>query len=324
MAHKVAIINGKQPSGGVGGVSDADLSNVGVNFLTAGVAKANDYQVTQNATPNMTVQVAIGVAYVKKSDGSNTYVTNLDATATANISNNASGNPRIDSLVIKIDLGVTPNSDANNVSTLVVVQGTPAASPSAPDDSTIQAAVGAGNPFLRLADITVANGAVSITNANIADKRLGVQIKLIAGYFRYSTSSSKLQFSHDGVVYKDIGSGNVTPTFPYAGNLTTGTNVTRTPIILPFAVNIKKAFARAMTAPTGASVILDINKNGTSIWNTNQANRLTIAAGANAGTQTTFDTTSLSEGDYLTLDIDQIGSTVTGADMVVELYCEGA
>lgn len=324
MAHKVAIINGKQPSGGVGGVSDADLSNVGVNFLTAGISKANDYQVTQQGTPNMTVLVSTGVAYVKKADGSNMYVTNLDANATVNISNNASGNPRIDSLVIKVDLGITPNSAADNVASLIVVPGTPAASPSAPDDTAIQSSVGAGNPFYRLADITVANGAVSITNANIADKRSGVQIKLIAGYFRYSTSTSKLQFSHDGTNYKDIGSGTVVPSFPYPGTLQTGTNVTRTPIIIPFNVNVKKAFARIMTAPTGASVIVDINRNGTSIWNTNQANRLTIAAGANSASQTSFDTTSLSEGDYLTLDIDQIGSTVAGVDLIVELYCEGA
>lgn len=323
MAHKVAVINGKQPSGGTGGVSDADLSNVGVNFLTAGVTKTTDYQVTQQGTPNMTVQVATGKGYVFKPDGSNVYVTNLDASTNVTIGSNASGNPRIDALVIKIDLAVTPNNNADNVATLVVVQGTPAASPSAPSDPTIQSAIGAGNPFYRLADITVTNGATSITNANIADKRSGVQLKLISGYFKYNTSTSKLQFSHDGTTYKDIGSGNATPTFTVVGSLVTGTSVAPL-LIAPFALVIKKAFARVKTAPTGASIIVDINKNGTSIWNTNQGNRLTIAASANSGSQTTFDTTSLAEGDYLSLDIDQVGSTVSGADLVVELYCEGA
>lgn len=321
MAHKVAVINGKQPSGGVGGVSDSDLSNIGVNFLTAGITRLTDYQITQQGTPNMSVLVASGKAYVFKPDSSNVYVCNLDANANVTIANNSSGNPRIDVVVIKIDLAVTPNNNADNVATLVVVQGTPAGSPTAPSDSAIQTAVGAGNPFYRLSDVTVANGAVSITNANIADKRSGVQVRVLNGYIRFNTSTSKLQFSNDGTTYKDIGAGSATPTFTVVGTLTTGTDLSPL-LIAPFPITIKKAFARVKTTPTGAALILDINKNGTSIWNTNQGNRLQIAAAATSGSQTTFDTSTLAEGDYLTLDIDQIGSTVAGADLTAELYCE--
>lgn len=323
MAIKVAVINGKQPSGGVGGVSDADLSNVGVNFLTAGITRPGDMLVAQQGTPNMTVQVAAGKVYAFKPDSSNVYHVNLDASQNVTIASNSSGNPRIDSVVVKIDLAVTPNNQADNVASLVIVQGTPAASPSAPTDSAIQSAVGAGNPFFRLADVTVANGATSITNANIADKRTGVQIRLLSGYLRFNTSTSKLQFSNDGTTYKDFGSGGVTPTFTVVGTLSVNTSVGPL-LIAPFALTITKAFARSKTAPTGAAIIVDINKNGTSIWNTNQANRLQIAAAANSGSQTSFDTTSLAEGDYLSLDIDQVGSTVAGADLTVELYCQGA
>lgn len=323
MAHKVAVINGKQPSGGVGGVSDADLSNVGVNFLTAGITRPNDYLVAQQGTPNMSVLVATGKAYLFKPDNTNVYVTNLDANANVTIGNNASGNPRIDAIVVKIDLAVTPNNNGDNVATLVAIQGTPAGSPVAPTDAAIQTAVGAGNPFYRLADVTVANGATSITNANIADKRSGVQIRLLNGYLRFNTSTSKLQFSNDGTVYKDFGSGGVTPTFTVVGTLTVATSIGPL-LIAPFPLTIKKAFARVKTNPTGQALIVDINKNGTSIWNTNQGNRLQIASAASSGSQTSFDTTSLAEGDYLTLDIDQVGSTVAGADLTVELFCEGA
>lgn len=323
MAHKVAVINGKAPSGGIGGVSDADLSNLGVNFFTKGIAKVNDYKVEQQATPNMTVKVNIGKGYVFKSDSSNVYVTDLDAVVNATITSNASGNPRIDAAVIKVDLGVTPNNFADNVATIVVVAGTPAPSPVAPTDAEIQTSVGSGNTFLRLADVTVANGAVSITDANIADKRVSVELKLLTGRLKYNLATSKLQFSHDGSAYKDIGSGNAVPTFTVVGTLTTGTSLAPL-LITPFALIIKKAFARVKTAPTGASLIVDVNKNGTSIWATNQANRLTVAAGAQSGTQTLFDTTSLAEGDYLSLDVDQVGSTVSGADLTVELYCEAS
>lgn len=97
---------------------------------------------------------------------------------------------------------------------------------------------------------------------------------------------------------------------------TTGTNKTNQ-IIITRSCTIQKAYISAKTGPTGAALIVDINKNGTSIWNTTQANRLQIAAAATYGTQTSFDTTSLAEGDLLTIDIDQIGSGTAGQDITV-------
>lgn len=77
--------------------------------------------------------------------------------------------------------------------------------------------------------------------------------------------------------------------------------------------------ASAGTAPTGASIIIDINKNGTTIFTT-QGNRPTIAAAANtSGKVTNMDVTTVAAGDYLTVDIDQVGSTVAGSDLVVQV-----
>lgn len=166
------------------------------------------------------------------------------------------------------------------------------------------------------------DGTHNISNFQTNNLTVNNQIRLINGYFRFNTSTDKLQFSNDGTTYEDIGGGGAaTPTFTIVGTLTTGTGLTPL-IIAPFALTIKKAFGRVKTAPAGASIIIDINKNGTSIWNTNQGNRLTIAAGTNSASQTSFDTTSLAEGNYLTLDIDQVGSTTAGADLTVEVYCE--
>jgi hypothetical protein len=177
MAHKVAIINGKEPNAGNGGVSDADLSYIAINFFTAGVLSSTGYQVQQQVTPDMTVKVKAGKALVFNATGSNAWLTNLDADANVTIGANVAGNPRIDALVIKIDLSADPDENASNVATLVAVQGAAAASPSAPNDAAIQSAVGAGNAFLRLGNVTVANGAVSITTANISDARTRVKAK---------------------------------------------------------------------------------------------------------------------------------------------------
>lgn len=127
------------------------------------------------------------------------------------------------------------------------------------------------------------------------------------------TTSSGLFVRINGVTYGPL--GEVMLPFFQSGTLTTGTGKGR--IYLERAGVITGVRASVGTAPTGASIICDLNKNGTTIFST-QANRPTIAAsGFTSGRVTTMDVTSVAAGDYLTLDIDQIGSTVAGADLSV-------
>lgn len=74
------------------------------------------------------------------------------------------------------------------------------------------------------------------------------------------------------------------------------------------------------TAPTGATLIADIHLDGTSLWDTTQANRPTIAISGTSATGTAFDTTSIADSNVLKLDIDQIGSTIAGgyATLILE------
>lgn len=113
-----------------------------------------------------------------------------------------------------------------------------------------------------------------------------------------------------------------TPAFVFTitGSLVTGTSLTPTLSVIK-GLTITKVYAYVKTVPTGADLIFDINKNGTSIWNATQANRIKIPAADADGkaTQTSFDTTTLSEEDTLTLDVDQIGSTIAGADATVTI-----
>lgn len=81
---------------------------------------------------------------------------------------------------------------------------------------------------------------------------------------------------------------------------------------------ITNVIASVGTAPTGASVIFDVNKNGSTIFTT-QANRPTIAAGTFADLTATPNVTSVVSGDYLTVDVDQIGSSIAGAQAVVRI-----
>ncbi len=70
------------------------------------------------------------------------------------------------------------------------------------------------------------------------------------------------------------------------------------------------------TAPTDASLIVDVHLNGTTIFTT-QGNRPTIVTTATDSGLAIPDVTAAAGGDVLTVDIDQIGSTVAGADLAV-------
>ena len=115
-------------------------------------------------------------------------------------------------------------------------------------------------------------------------------------------------------------SAAIRPTFTatIVGTLTTGTDKTPS-LIVPRALTIEKVYAYVKTPPTGASIILDINVNGTTIWTT-QGNRTTIIAAANLGTSSNFDTASLTENDVITVDVDQVG-TGGGVDLTIEIKC---
>ena len=103
--------------------------------------------------------------------------------------------------------------------------------------------------------------------------------------------------------------------FQISGDLTVATDQIGR-FYLPFAVTFVEVFVRVITAPTGADLQLDINLNGSTLWGVTQANRPIITAAGTTDSVTTFDTTTGADGDYLTVDIDQIGSTVAGADLL--------
>jgi hypothetical protein len=103
------------------------------------------------------------------------------------------------------------------------------------------------------------------------------------------------------------------------GTLAIATNVVPR-LVFPRACQIKKITAYSETAPTGASILVDINKSGTdSIFS--GVTRLTIAAGANAGNVTSFHAANslLAAEDTLTIDLDQVGTTVAGADLSITI-----
>ena len=104
--------------------------------------------------------------------------------------------------------------------------------------------------------------------------------------------------------------------FSVTGALTVATGKSR--VYLEGNYVIDSVRASVNTAPAGTAILVDVSLNGTTIFTT-QANRPSISAGANtalanmgAGTITTIST-----GQYLTVDVDQIGTTTAGSDLTV-------
>jgi hypothetical protein len=104
--------------------------------------------------------------------------------------------------------------------------------------------------------------------------------------------------------------------FSQGGTLTTGAGVFRLYNRSGVTRTIQTVTAAVGTQPTGASILVDVNISGTTIFTT-QSNRPTIAVSTNEDQSGTPDVTAWTSGSYLTIDIDQVGSTVAGADLVV-------
>ena len=86
---------------------------------------------------------------------------------------------------------------------------------------------------------------------------------------------------------------------------------------MPYAMTLTEVRASLTTAPTDATFIVDISDGGTSIMTTNKLNILTTAT-IDDGTATITDTT-LADKAVMTVDVDQIGSTIAGAGLKVYL-----
>lgn len=131
---------------------------------TQGVGSPTSLAVTQNGTPNMSVNVAAGQAAIFRtsSSPSDFYVVESPNTST-NLTIAASDptNPRIDLIIARVN--DAQYSGGTNNATVEVVTGTPAASPVAPTQP---------NTSLLLATVAVAANATTIVNANITDNRV--------------------------------------------------------------------------------------------------------------------------------------------------------
>ena len=186
MAIYVAAIDGmtSHDAGDVTSFETSLISQEGVVLQTG-----SDLAVTAQGTPDMTVAVAKGSCYILR-DAHVTADNSLKfwkvvVTAATNVTipSADASNPRIDLICVKIDTGASPDATASNVATLVNVEGTAAASPSAPSVPT---------NHLKLAEIAVPALDTTISSGQITDYRTytGLVVPYSSGYRLMDTAGN--------------------------------------------------------------------------------------------------------------------------------------
>jgi hypothetical protein len=96
------------------------------------------------------------------------------------------------------------------VATFKVVAGTPASSPAAPLDADIQTSVGAGNPWERLANITVASGATGVAAGVMAATSRTCFMKFRTGIYSITYAGTITPDYNNGPIQKCTLTGDVT------------------------------------------------------------------------------------------------------------------
>lgn len=165
-----------------------------LNFVAnafSGNVIGNSLTVSQNSPLGMSVVVGTGQFRVPYSNYA--YLGFLDAPETVAVATANPSNPRIDRLVLYVDRSETPqqvNPNNPGIAKIITVAGTPAAVPTRPSNTAVESAIGAGNPYIDLADILVNAGVTQITNSNITNTRQLVRLSTTTPHFRANRAAT--------------------------------------------------------------------------------------------------------------------------------------
>ena len=94
-------------------------------------------------------------------------------------------------------------------------------------------------------------------------------------------------------------------------------------VYIPSACIVQRVELAVTTAPTGAALIIDVNECSApgTCTTIDTGTKPQIAISAFSGSDTALTDTTLAAGNYLGIDIDQVGSTVAGSDLTVVVVC---
>ena len=103
--------------------------------------------------------------------------------------------------------------------------------------------------------------------------------------------------------------------------LTSGTN--KVCFRMPYAGTLLEVKSSVNTAPIGSTLIVDINENGTSVLGTKLSIDAYEKTSTTAASAATITKSALANDAEMSIDIDQIGSTIAGKGLKLYLKIAG-
>jgi hypothetical protein len=326
----------------------AELDSMDLQILANAVYGTGVYSgclVTAQGTPDGTVAVSSGsyriAGSTKTCAGGNVTVTSGSANPDGTTATAADAN------YYRYDLIV-----ANASSQLGVLHGTVPA-PSWPDYNVNPVFPTVTSAYAVLAAVLIpptASAITTIASTAIVAKNVAIHVDashdqahaLSGANHTGDVATTQMPQLSAWSIYHNATSSTADPTtasvlytraeFAKAGVLTTGAGTFRWYNDTGRTLTFSAVRLSLGTAPTGtsstpiatATFVIDVNKAGTTIFTT-QSTRPTIipATNANTGLFTAFDVTTIADASYLTVDVDFVGSTVPGSDLVVQIWMKG-
>lgn len=171
MATKVYNLNGGLYSGDAFTAFETRIASSNNGSI---VASPSDLKVSAGSGMNVTISTGAGIIGNGTLSGVRFAI---DAPFTVAVSAASTANPRMDSVVAYIDKSVSASTSVVDNTGLGIIKfktvaGTPSASPTAPNTATIQSSIGAGNPYMILANITVPKSSTAASSFTITDMRI--------------------------------------------------------------------------------------------------------------------------------------------------------
>lgn len=88
---------------------------------------------------------------------------------------------------------------------------------------------------------------------------------------------------------------------------------------MPYAMTLTAVRLSVTTAPTGSALVVNIKEGGTTIFSTKPQIDASATTSVGSGTPAVISDSALADNAVITVDIDQIGSTVAGAGLKIWL-----
>jgi len=164
-------------------------------------------------------------------------------------------------------------------------------------------------------------GAVTSSGLTMATSRLLGRTTASSGAIEEITASTGLTLS-GGALSVDATAVKPTESIIVAASdestaITAG--ATKVTFRMPYAFTVTDVRASVNTAPTGSTILIDINEGGTTIISTKLMIDASEKTSTTAATPAVISDASLADDAEMTIDFDQVGSTIAGKGVKVTI-----